>query len=333
MSKISIVMPVYNTSKYLKECLDSIVAQTEQDWELLAVNDFSTDNSLDILTAYAVNDKRIKALKNKHKGIIGALRMGFESSQGDFITRMDSDDIMKPNKLEVLKSLLIDNGLKHLACGPVEYFSDTTLGDGFKRYEQWLNELIKHGNNFTDIYKECVIPSPSWMCFREDFIACGGFSNDIYPEDYDLTFRFYKAGLKCIPSSEQLHLWRDYQTRTSRTDPNYADNTFIEIKLKYFLSLEKRADKKIVIWGAGKKGKKVAKILSEQQIDFDWICDNPNKIGHVIYGKKLLGLKNNIDFSITQNVITIVNPTAQNQIESSLQVQKLTRNKDYFFFC
>jgi glycosyltransferase involved in cell wall biosynthesis len=333
MSLVSIVMPVYNTSKYLKECLDSIIEQNEYNWELLAVNDFSTDDSFEILNSYAAANPRIKVFNNDSKGIIGSLRLAFENSQGKFITRMDSDDIMKPNKLAVLKTSLIKHGEKHIACGAVEYFADFEIGNGFKKYEQWLNGLITKGNNFDDIYKECVIPSPSWMCYRVDFIACGGFSHDTYPEDYDLAFRFYKANLQCIPCEETLHSWRDYQTRTSRTDPNYADNTFIDIKLKYFLSLEKQVEKKIVIWGAGKKGKKIAQLLNDQNIDFEWICDNPNKIGHVIYGKKLLGLKNKIDFTKSQSIITVANVQAQQQIESSFKLDKLTKNKDYYFFC
>jgi len=333
MTLISIVMPVHNTSKYLKECMDSIINQSESNWELLVVDDFSTDDSFDILKNYAVSDQRIKVFKNDRKGIISALRLAFVHSQGQFITRMDSDDIMKPNKLAVLKSNLIEHGEKHLACGPVEYFADFEIGNGFKKYEQWLNGVIATGSNFTDIYKECVVPSPSWMCYRNDFIACGGFSHDTYPEDYDLTFRFYQAKLKCIPCKETLHLWRDYQSRTSRTDPNYADNTFIHIKLKYFLLLEKQIDKKIVIWGAGKKGKKIAQLLNDQATEFEWICDNPNKIGHVIYDKKLLGLKNDIDFTKSQSIITVANEEAQQKIAIDLQSRGLTRNKDFYFFC
>jgi glycosyltransferase involved in cell wall biosynthesis len=333
MSLISIIMPVHNTSKYLRECLDSIVNQTEQNWELLAVDDYSTDSSREILYNYAKADQRITILKNDAKGIIGALRLAFQNSSGMLITRMDSDDVMKPNKLSVLKSSLLTSGKKHLACGPVKYFADSEIGEGFYKYETWLNGLIKSGENFQDIYKECVIPSPSWMCYKEDLINCGGFDNDLYPEDYDLTFRFYKGNLECIPCNEVLHLWRDYPTRTSRTDPNYADNTFIDIKLQYFLALDHNKQKKIIIWGAGKKGKKIAQKLNEQNIDFDWICDNPNKIGHVIYGKKLLKLDGYIEFNSTQNIITIANPAAQDSISSSLNESSLVKNKDYFFFC
>lgn len=333
MLLISIVMPVYNTSQYLKACLDSILQQTEKEWELLAVDDYSTDQSLSILKNYAIQDPRIKVFKNNSKGIIGALKKGFNHSRGKLITRMDSDDIMNPNKLAVLKSSLIMNGKGHLAVGPVKYFSENGIGEGFKKYETWLNQLTSKGNNFDDIYKECVIPSPSWMCHLEDFLACGGFSHHTYPEDYDLSFRFFSSGLKCIPCNKTLHHWRDYQSRTSRTHPHYADNTFLQIKLDYFLQLSHHKTKKILVWGAGKKGKKTAKLLLHKSIDFDWVCDNPKKIGHVVYGKKLLDFNSFHHISSAQSIITVANADAQAQITAQLNHLGQIRNRDYFFFC
>ena len=94
-----------------------------------------------------------------------------------------------------------------------------------------------------------------------------------YPEDYDLAFRFYINGLKPIPCDRVLHHWRDYTTRTSRTDDNYADNTFIAIKTDYFINQEYDQTKNLVVWGAGRKGKSLAQIFIKHHIDFYWICD------------------------------------------------------------
>ena len=68
------------------------------------------------------------------------------------------------------------------------------------------------------------------MVHREDFDKCGGFQSNIYPEDYDLAFRFYRKGLTPIKCDEVLHYWRDYANRTSRTHEHYSDNTFLDIK-------------------------------------------------------------------------------------------------------
>ena len=136
------------------------------------------------------------------------------------------------NLLNSLQNL----GRGHVAIGKVRYFSETGIANGYKRYEKWLNSLTIKGTNFDEIYKECVIPSPCWMVYREDLDRCKAFSSNVYPEDYDLAFRFYMQGLKPIKCNEILHYWRDYPSRTSRTDNHYSDNTFLDIKSNYFLS-------------------------------------------------------------------------------------------------
>lgn len=274
---ISILIPFKNTSNYLHECLDSILIQNYPNWELLIVDDGSTDNSYEIVSEYLKKDKRIKLLKNDGCGIIEALRLAFKHSSGELITRMDSDDIMTPNKLEVMANLLTKHGKGHVAIGLVNYFSKEGISEGFYKYEKWLNELTISGTNYSELYKECVVPSPCWMTYKEDLIKCGGFEPNRYPEDYDLAFRFYKYGLKCIPCTDVLHHWRDYPIRTSRTHEHYAQNHFIDLKLHYFLELNYVMSRPLVIWGAGQKGKTVSKVLVNKGVPFHWICDNPKR--------------------------------------------------------
>jgi glycosyltransferase involved in cell wall biosynthesis len=326
-------MPVKNTAQFLEQCLDSIVHQSYQNWELLAVDDGSSDNSFSILESYQNKDSRIKPFRNDGKGIIDALRLAYSKSSGEFITRMDSDDMMSLDKLTVMSSNLIDKGEKHLAVGLVQYFSENELGDGFKNYEQWLNGLTLKGNNFSEIYKECVIPSPCWMVYRNDFEKCDALRPTIYPEDYDLTFRFYINGLKPIACDKVLHHWRDYATRASRTDDNYADNTFITIKADYFLKLEYDNSKNLVVWGAGRKGKALAKILIDKEIPFQWICDNPKKIGKHIYDKEMLGFNELANIKNAQSIVTVANQTAQLEIKKHFETLGQKAMKDYFFFC
>jgi glycosyltransferase involved in cell wall biosynthesis len=138
---VSILMPVRNAASYLDECLSSIINQTEKHWELLAIDDHSADHSFDILQKYAANDHRFKVFKNNGKGIIPALRLAFEKSTGELISRMDADDIMQPQKIELLKKRLLTKGPGYVCTAFVEYFSSTELGDGYKKYQNWLNEL------------------------------------------------------------------------------------------------------------------------------------------------------------------------------------------------
>lgn len=331
---VSIITPFKNTSAFLRATLDSILAQSYTNWELIAVNDHSTDDSLQIVREYAKRDTRIQVHTNRGEGIISALQQAYSYAKGEFVTRMDSDDIMMPCKLETMVADLQKHGKGHVALGLVEYFSDEfEIGDGYLSYQNWLNNLTREGTNYTEIYKECVIASPCWMTYRSDFDACGGFSHEVYPEDYDLTFRFYQNGIKCIPSNEVLHLWRDYSSRTSRTHIHYANNTFIELKTDYFLKLHYKCDRPLVLWGAGNKGKTIAKKFLDNNIPFHWVCDNPKKIGKHIYGQEMLAFKAIDTFENSQNIVTVANKKAQDEIHTFFKTRKKQPFVDYFFFC
>ncbi|NRB58914.1 MAG: glycosyltransferase [Winogradskyella sp.] len=330
---VSIVIPFKNTELYIEECIVSLINQTHKDWEAVFVDDNSTDPSLNIVKKYSKVDNRIKLLRNTGNGIIKALKTAYCHCSGNYITRMDSDDIMSPNRLEVMISSLQFYGKNHLAVGQVKYFREDGLSEGFAKYERWLNQLTKTGSNFSEIYKECVIPSPCWMLHREDFEACDGFEPNRYPEDYDLAFRFYKANYKCIPCDEILLHWRDYSNRTSRTHEHYAANTFLDLKLDYFLELEFDNHRPLVIWGAGKKGKSIAKLLLEKQIEFHWICDNDKKIGKDIYNQKLHGFKYLKELKNPQCIVTVANEIEQAEISKYLKELNMKSMQDYFFFC
>ncbi|MGB1040005.1 MAG: glycosyltransferase family 2 protein [Flavobacteriales bacterium] len=328
--KVSILIPVRNGEQFLKECLDSVLNQTFKDWELTIVNDNSSDSTEDILKEYQIQDSRIRYYTTKGKGIINALQLAYSYSSGELITRMDADDIMLPEKLELMVQKLQESGKGNVAVGFVEYFAENGVGEGYKKYQDWLNELTLSEKNFNEIYRECVIPSPSWMIYREDFEKIGGFNSDIYPEDYELTFRMYKYGLKVASITKVIHKWRDYSTRTSRTDPHYSDNFFLPLKMKYFIELHRDSNRPLEVWGAGNKGKELAKYLIEQNIEFEWACNNPNKIGKDIYGKILISDKEIFNRENPQILIAIRNDKATEQIKKVFDSKNLTPNLDYF---
>lgn len=326
-------MPVKNAAQFLEETLNSIITQTYHNWELIAIDDHSTDESFLSLKKFSLVDRRIKAFKNNGKGIIPALKLAFNNSSGTFISRMDADDIMTNDKLELLVKELMDKGKKHMAVGLVEYFSDYELGEGFRKYASWLNDLTNRGTNFEEVYKECVIPSPCWMMHRADFKKIGAFDSEGYPEDYDLCFRMLKGEMRIAPVRKILHHWRDHSKRASRNDPNYLDNRFLEIKWKYFQDLHFISNRPLLIWGAGKKGKELAKILINQSIEFFWITNNTNKIGKEIYGQKLISEDNLGDIKNPQIIILVANKIEQAHIRALLEEEDLTNMSEYFFWC
>lgn len=100
--KISIIMPVYNASRYLSKALDSVIQQTHQSWELIAINDGSKDNSGAILDEYALKDARIRVVHQPNQGVAATRQLGISMAQGDYCIHLDSDDWVEPDYLSSL---------------------------------------------------------------------------------------------------------------------------------------------------------------------------------------------------------------------------------------
>jgi glycosyltransferase involved in cell wall biosynthesis len=326
---VSVLMPAKNALPYLTECLDSIIRQSYMEWELIVTNDHSTDETFEVLSSYAEKDKRIRVINNKGKGIIDALKTAYSISSGDYITRMDADDIMPENKLKLFVSQL-ENYPDSVVTGKIKYIGEN-LKDGYKNYEQWMNDLVKDKSHYEQMYRECVIPSPAWMLKRNIFEQIGGFNSNVYPEDYDLTFRMYKYKVPITLVDELVHIWRDYAERTSRNDPNYSFNTFEQLKTFHFLDVDYDPSKELVIWGCGKKGKKIVLQFQKHNIPFIWACNNPKKIGQNIYNVILEDINKVFDHQIEyQTIIAVANPDDQIEIKKSLANQQ---NITAFWFC
>jgi len=329
MDKISILMPVRNGLPYLQECLDSILNQSISNWELIVVNDHSTDTTKDVLIDYSDRDERIIWYENKGKGIIDALQTGFEASSGNIITRMDADDIMAENKLELLASVLTSE--REVATGYVEYIKKGGVDSGYKKYEQWLNRLCETKSHFDEIYKECVIPSPCWMMHRSTLLRLGEFKVLQYPEDYDLVFRMYENELLVKPVQEVLHYWRDHDDRASRNDPNYLDNRFLDLKIHYFAKLEVESQQTVQLLGAGKKAKYIASEFLDKKIPFEWYSNNSKKIGKDIYGVQILDEKKLMENAGSQPIlVAIANPKDKAKLEIKLQENDLMDQAHFF---
>jgi len=325
-------MPVKNAGLYLEDCIISIQSQTESNWELIAVNDGSTDNSEDILNWFRAVDERILYLNNKGTGIIDALKCGYELSHGNLIHRMDADDLMVPEKLALLKSKLQQQGEGTVATGKVKYFAAEGVNEGYLNYENWLNNLCEMNTHWKELFKECVIASPNWLLYRSDFEKCGAFNSEIYPEDYDLVFRMYEAGLKVAAVDAVTHLWRDHEERSSRNDENYAAYTFFEIKLRYFIRLKYNSSRPLMVWGAGKKGKDLAKKLQTLNVPFTWVSNNPKKHGKEIYDQLMESFESIATKDSPQIIITVALKNAKSEIIEFLEKLNLEEGEDFFFF-
>lgn len=258
--KISILIPVFNAEKWLKETMESTQKQTFKDWEVIAIDDFSKDNSWEILQGFAKKDERISVYQNDRKGIIPALQLALSKSNGEFITRFDADDKMPPNRLQEFYDF-IQGTEKTIVTGKVEYFSEKKVSDGYQRYQNWLNERVEKQDFFEHIYRECVVASPNWLVRKSDLIEHNIFEELQYPEDYDMVFQWFSKEFSIVGLPQTTLHWREHPARTSRNSKIYDQEKFFELKLNWWKKLNGKKYKSIAVLGAGVKGKLVCQHL------------------------------------------------------------------------
>lgn len=128
MPRISVIVPVYKVEKYLHECVDSILAQTFSDFELILVDDGSPDNCGAICDEYAAKDSRVRVIHQKNQGLSGARNSGIDVAQGEYITFVDSDDLVDERYLEVLMATVQD-GADVVVCRHKEFADGDVLPD------------------------------------------------------------------------------------------------------------------------------------------------------------------------------------------------------------
>lgn len=121
--KLSVIVPVYNAEKYISKCLDSILCQTFTDFEVLIINDGSTDQSLSIIQNYSAKDERIRIFSQNNRGVSAARNLGLQNAQGDFFSMIDADDFIEPTMFETLLDILNENEADIAICG-MNYYSE-----------------------------------------------------------------------------------------------------------------------------------------------------------------------------------------------------------------
>lgn len=133
MPKLSVIVPVYNTEKYIRECIDSILAQTFTDFELILVDDGSTDSSGAICDEYAIKDERIQVIHQENGGITVARKSGVRVAQGEYVTFVDSDDWIDKDMYHIMlkqetADIVICNMIRHRSNGMFEIKCNVSYG-------------------------------------------------------------------------------------------------------------------------------------------------------------------------------------------------------------
>lgn len=186
---VSVLMPIYNAAEFLPETIDSVLRQSFDDFELLLVNDGSTDDSQQIIDEYASRDKRIIAYKQRNKGLVTTLNETIKKARGVYIARIDADDPSLPNRLKLQVNLFKDIPGLVLVGGTYEIIDDSGAPAGMS-YAVGRDE---------DLRRALLIRNPfghGGVMYRKDAaIKAGLYSTNHGPtEDYDLWIRMARLG-------------------------------------------------------------------------------------------------------------------------------------------
>lgn len=279
---ISTVLPVHNAAPTLARAIDSIQAQDFTDWELLLVDDGSTDGSGTIARDYAANDPRIHVCVRPHRGLVPALREGCARARGEFIARMDADDVSYPERLSRQIEWFAanpDGGL----CGTQVVAAGRNIRAGRRRYLEWLNSNTVHESIDRDVFIECPVAHPTFMMRRTAYEAVGGYRDFDGPEDYDLIFRFWHAGYRMGNVDQPLLEWHESPDRHSMLSPRYTEAAFRQLKREWLQRSIAGAGRPWFQRGAGEVGKRWLREWPAGAIEA--VVDiRPGKIGQTIHG-------------------------------------------------
>lgn len=317
-SKISIVLPSYNGSKYIRESINSVLSQTFIDWELIIVNDCSTDNTLDIAKEYAAKDNRITVINNEvNQKLPASLNIGFRQAKGDYLTWTSDDNLYKSDAIKEMYEFLVQNpGYKMVCCDMDIIDSEGNLGEVRKpfnpvqmRYNNCVGacfmyhrEVLKTVGEYT-IGKFCVEDYDYWLRIMRQYGDIGYLNKNLYMyrvHGGSLTFTkrtlIREQLIKLWYENLEWHvdglidrkdlLWKMYyafysvQTETNLGKVLSVMSRYIPVdQLSHNFVVE---NVKFAIYGAGVYGKICRKILGDRAVCF--IDNNKELQGKTVEG-------------------------------------------------
>ena len=221
---ISVIVPVYNVEEYLKQCLDSILEQTFSNYEVILVNDGSTDSSGLICQEYAEKDARIRYFEKENGGLSDARNYGIEQAQGEYLTFVDSDDFLEASHLSVLYNALVNNDADISIANYTNYQTSTatyyvhTFGEYYEK-TYTSKELI---DDLSFLERNDLSFSTIWgSLYKKSVFSFLRFPKGVIGEDVALIYKIYTQVDKIVYVHKDTYIYRenDYGISKSKIYP------------------------------------------------------------------------------------------------------------------
>lgn len=356
MKKISIVLPTYNGEKYLRKSIESVLNQTYQNWELILVNDCSTDDSPAIMQKYENKDPRIKVINNiENQKLPKSLNIGFAVATGDYFTWTSDDNRYKPQALEQMMNFLEDKPKAGLVYADMDFIDEA----GNKTGEVSLDVENMYYNNCigacflyrADVAKDVGGYNPDWFLVEDyEYWLRIAEKYGVFHLPLNLyEYRFHSASLtekRARQISEQLNKLRTEKLDLilERIQENQKAGLFVDmctrdrelfplLKSKFYgkkafpddlrwLERERtlQPNKQIILFGSGKNGKKALSYIGNDKVAF-FADNNQNSVGKKMEGKEVISFERlkqiYKDYQIVISVDAKAAISIANQLESA----------------
>jgi glycosyltransferase involved in cell wall biosynthesis len=225
-----VLLPVRNAAPWLAASLASLGRQSEPDFEIVAVDDGSTDASAAMLRAHAAREPRLRVLPRPHEGLPAALQTAFAAARGEVLMRHDADDLSHRERLARQLAFLDAHPEVDVVGSRLRLFPHGAYGQGMRRWATWHDSLLTH----EEMQRERLIDSPlchgTALLRRAALERVAGWQERGWAEDLDLWVRMFEAGVRFAKLPQRLYSWRQHPASSTRNDPRYARERFTDLK-------------------------------------------------------------------------------------------------------
>ncbi len=269
--KLSIIVSVYNVEKYLRECLDSILCQEFSDFELIIVNDGSTDDSLAICNEYKTKDRRIRVIDKSNGGVSSARNAGIDVALGEYIAFVDSDDYIVPSMFNIMLSTMIKDDLDIICADTcVEMEGRLKLNLLYKEERRWTGEEALH-----EILCDRLDNSSCNKLYRRDLFSTIRYPEGRVFEDVATIYKLVAASRRVgyIPQALYHYKRRKGSIISSSFDKRGRYHAFLSYRERYEFATERNLPSKMFCLGETIKkalGYLTATYNHPEDINPDW---------------------------------------------------------------
>ena len=232
MPAISVLLPVRNARPWLDAALRSLARQTRSDFEIIAVDDGSTDGSGEALERWTARELRLRVVHTPPRGLPLALNEALSHARAAVIARHDADDVSHRDRFRLQMDRLGAEPDLAVVGSRVRLFPAPQVGAGMRRWAAWHNALLSHDAMWRERFIDSPLAHGTALLRRTWLERVGGWAERGWAEDLDLWMRLFDTGARFGKCRETLYGWRQHRGSATRRDPRYRRERFIELKLE-----------------------------------------------------------------------------------------------------